>query len=460
VKLADLGPVRRAGQEILGGVYETAVAARQAVLSAEDLGSTQRWVRLRQARTALDAAVRGIRAVDPGFGRPLRWEGIAAVSATVPILYLAPCPAEGLGLLVQHGNVVPIAGLEPLTAAAARESLTRWRKLYGAVGSEAKTAGREMSLWERLLRRGQKDESADREAWKGELERTLGALWDMAMGPVVAVLRERSIARVVVIGCGELAGLPLHLAWSETGGSRHYAMSALVIQQAPSVRLLAEAQHLRPAKPQRVLAILDDREGEGFPAAAARAEQALQVHFGSRLLPVLKGAAATASAVSENLWQADIVYFLGHGRAARGEDEETTLALPSGEMLRLSEIETLRLNQRLWMIVACEGAHGGPLPPTEAHSIAGMLLQAGVGGVVAAPWVIDARFAVPVSLAAMGEIARGVEAAEALLTAQRRQAAGELAAIPGGPMLGRAVRRLPEDNPQNPALWALQYLGG
>ena len=450
VKLPALTALSISGDTRLAAEYRAALLRRSHAL-LEPGDQAQRASRVRKERANLAQLTEEIRKHDPAFGKPFYWPDIKQTSEARPLVYLGLGPEKAFGIVVHRSRTWLVPGITDVQG--------------------LRTAASRMNDGE--ASQPSQDDLPTR------YEASLGIIWSLLMSHVVAALKRQGLAKAILVPFGDLSHVPLHLAWHDQRDGRCFASEYIDFSFAPSAQVLAASRELlsivsSPGSQSRssasifdrpgtytgsVLAILDDRPDHGFPRQAEAAVTALKASFGGGLT-VLRGQSASLSVVRSSLEGATIVYFIGHGRGPATTGPECGLYLPSGELLRLGDLDELLLKHRLWVVVACEGARPDGSIVEEAMSFSGGLIQSGVAGVVAAPCVVDAAHAVPVSLSMMARIARGTEPSEALRAAQiaHARSAGSGSSI-WKPMLGIGDEVPARYRTSNPMLWGLQYFG-
>ncbi|WP_157848464.1 CHAT domain-containing protein [Streptomyces scopuliridis] len=261
------------------------------------------------------------------------------------------------------------------------------------------------------------------DAWRAQriLLRTLGWLWDVVAGPVLAALGPADSApgpelrptRLWWCPTGLLSLLPLHAAGHygpEAAGadgaprsvpdrfvcSYTTTLRALAAQTVPRDRTDARAGGRGETGPDgehgRMLAV-DQSDTPGLPPLPqARAEVRLLADRVPRTT-VLSGPRASRAAVLDTLRSHSFLHFSGHGSQDPTDSAGGALYCHDHRQagpLTVADISRLRLDRaRLAFLSACETARGAAGLPDEAVHLAGALQLAGFTHVVAAQWVVD-----------------------------------------------------------------------
>jgi CHAT domain-containing protein len=353
-----------------------------------------------EARAELDAVVAAVRTV-PGLDRFLArvaFPDVALAAIAQPLVYLAAAKRGGLALIVRAGGIVDTVFLAGLTQEAVR----------------------------RYVDQTQQPERS-RVAWYDALDEAAGWLWSAAVGPVLDALGE-AVAATLIPG-GLLGLLPLHAAWTvdqDTPTGRRYALDQLTLSYAPNARVLAATQAVAARMPgENLLAIVESSDAQGLRSSGTDPEFALLAlaeHWFDHVT-VLSGDHATSTAVRHLMTEHDVYQFSVHARSDLASPMDSALLLARGEALTVRDlqlIDTSPSGARLAVMSACESHRPGIDLPDEVVSLATGLLQSGVAGVVACPWVVGASVVALLTLR-FYELWKhdGLSPAEALRQAQR-----------------------------------------
>jgi CHAT domain-containing protein len=354
--------------------------------------------RLQAEFARLDRLIEAIQQYVPEFYRELSFADIRNAAAKAPIVYLADTSHGGFAVVVEHTGGLRAIFLDQLTSGAFQERLTAY---FGAYDKQRE----------------------DHFGW-------LQAIGDMAvwLGSVLHPLYSGfpRDAEIVLIPCGLLALLPLHMArWPDAGQptGHRYAIDEHNVRYAPSARaLLASTASGRQAGWGSLLAVDAPKPVTANPLPDSHREvRAATSPFPSRQTLILRHEQAARSDVLANLGRYQVLHFSCHGRARPDAPLGSFLAMANDEMLTLRDILDQPLQQaRLAILSACETGFPGAELPDEAISLPSALMQAGVDGVAASLWSV-ADASTMMIMVRFYELWRGQKMAphEALFAAQR-----------------------------------------
>jgi CHAT domain-containing protein len=325
---------------------------------------------IRDARRDLDAVIEQIQAV-PGFEdflAPPTFEDVAAAAAQRPLVYVTPASPGGIALIVRSRDVAHVP-LPALTVDAVRDRVAPYLEAYRAYGADRK---------------------AGRDGWNAALDDITAWLWDAAMAPVLAELKD---SRELVLVAGGLLGLlPLHAAWTEDAGTptgRRYAIDAAAISYAPNARALgAAARAATDMQATRLLAIVDPQPVAAPALSFAPAEGAVAAAAFQGAATVLPGGEATVMAFNREAPKTDVLHLACHGLADLERPLESGLLLAGNQWVTLRDLLGMELDVRLAVLSACETSLPGTELPDEVVALPTGLLQAGVAGVIASQWAV------------------------------------------------------------------------
>jgi CHAT domain-containing protein/tetratricopeptide (TPR) repeat protein len=352
---------------------------------------------IRQAHADLDAAVKAVHQVPgyAGFLMPTSFEQIQQAMQDTPLVYLAATPAGGLALVVSpptrneadggesEPRLVPPANITPLwlkdlTAKALGDRL---------VGEDEAGLGGYLGAYMRW-----KADNGDRDAWLTALDETTRWLWDTLMGPLTQTITDLGSVRAILIPQGALGLLPLHAAWREdptTPSKRHYAMDTITFTYIPNARAFAAAQEGATRAADALLAI-----DNPLPVRNPLKTAGYEVEVACAFLPhhqLMRNEQAVLKDVRDALPTCAVLHFNGHGYANLVEPLESGLVMANEQMLTLRDLLNMRLTAaRVVVLSACETAVAGVDVPDEVIGLPTGLLQAGVTGVIASLWKVEA----------------------------------------------------------------------
>ncbi|WP_437521387.1 CHAT domain-containing protein [Sorangium sp. So ce726] len=345
---------------------------------------------LRAARVELHATVEAIRAAPGGasfLARPSLEALSAALEPGVPVIYLATTWMGGIALVVSDVagalDVTPL-WLDSLSTPALVEMLRGSR--------DEPTPGSWLGDYMQWQQRP--DDPHARGAWHERIERTARALWDMAMGPLVGLLKERfpESERAVLVPNGLLALLPLHAAWTdEDGDRRRWALDAMAFHYAPSLRTLAHARDLAGTSGQTKLLVVDEpRPTSASPLPNSRYEvDAAAARFAEGDVTRMAGELCRRDDVLAAIADAQVCHFSCHGKNDWSNPLQSGLLMADDELLTVKDLLALRGRQaRLAVLSACETGIVGTEVPDEVVALPAAFLQAGFACAVASLWSV------------------------------------------------------------------------
>jgi CHAT domain-containing protein len=329
------------------------------------------------AYTDLDDSVDNIRCHVSDFMSTPTFDQIkTAVRLGKPLIYLAVSPSGSIALIVTPTTIHPLH--TSLTDDDLREHI------YGPPGD----MGWDSYLGAYALWRS----SPSPNAWRAVLDDTTNWLWDSLMAPLVQTLADLDIHHATLIPQGWLGLLPLHAAWTETGGDRHYARDEVCFTYAPNARALSAARQTADrVSADRIFAVYEPQPVSANPLPNSNQEVfAACDHFQQDRCKILTGEAATEAAVRDQLPNHAVLHFSCHGLAGFNKPLDGGLLMSHDNMLTLRKILSLRIeNVRLAVLSACETGVPGIDLPDEVIGLPTGLLQAGVAGVVGSLWAVN-----------------------------------------------------------------------
>lgn len=351
------------------------------------------------ARSALSAAINSIRAL-PSFEGFLQRPSLPDILGRVahhsasPLLYLTATRWGGLGLLVFPASqrIEPI-WLDGLGASALNELL------LGRAGAEPEPRLRWFDAYQSWhAGANDQDRAATSKHFADAIEQLSAALWDRAIGPVLAAVREHSANELTIVPSGLLGQLPLHAAsfadaTASTG--RRYALDLLSMSYAASAGVRAHCLEYLSAQrddarlgdtlvvkePSPVsAAALPGAEVEAFAAAGAVNGQAV----------VVAGPDATQQRVLQEIAAASVTHFCCHGRYDAISPLNSGLLMSNDELLSVRDLLGAPIGRSsLAVLSACESGMAGIELPNEFVGLPSALIQAGFAAVIASHWAIN-----------------------------------------------------------------------
>ncbi|HEU0300859.1 MAG TPA: CHAT domain-containing protein, partial [Longimicrobium sp.] len=228
-----------------------------------------------------------------------------------------------------------------------------------------------------------------------EVRAALSALYDWLVRPVAARLGKAETP-VVVIADGEIAAVPFPALFDARRG--RYLLQDHPLRFAVSLR---DARRPPPSRTDidGVLLVADpafDRREHPLldPLPHARAEvRAIAPGYANQT--VLEGRTATRAALESALSRSGVAHFAGHAVFDDDRPERSHLVLaatgePGTGRITAAELAALDLRHvRLVVLSACRSVRGGRNRAGGYTGLAGSLLAAGAGGIVASTWDVD-----------------------------------------------------------------------
>jgi CHAT domain-containing protein len=397
---ADLEAVRQINPDLVVR-YDTAAAAIRLQESAErrngfDRNQPQsspedRRNQAIQARQALQASIADIRQI-PGYETFLALPTFADIVATLhpgqPLIYLVPTPNGSLALAVslppsQQGSRAEGEGQPAPQAAAIWLNNFTETDLRNLLVNDTNTG------WFNAYQ----NQTQDRAAWFAAIDRTLNALWQPVLVPILGHLSQAKCPAATLIPAGLFSLLPLHAAWTVNAqGQRRYACDFIQFTYAPNALALGAARQVAHHTPaQKLLAINEPFpvSASDLPSASAETVKAVSAFAGSGNFKILQHEAATPAAVLAALPSYPVAHFSCHGSANFRIPLDSGLLMANDAVLSLRALLDLKLTGlRLAILSACETGIPGTDLPDEVVSLPTGLLQAGAAGVVASLWSV------------------------------------------------------------------------
>jgi CHAT domain-containing protein len=274
----------------------------------------------------------------------------------------------------------------------------------------------------RLLLDAYRARSTARSVWLGAVDAIGRWAHDAVLGPVLDELTRLGLDRagaLTLVPSGQLAMLPLHVAWRPAPGGRHYALDRMAISYTPSAQALST-----PEQPTVRTALVVD---EPLPVNASRlpwswVERDAVTRSVDRTT-VLSGADAASAAVLGQLRHHDLVHLSCHGFGRPDSPLDSALLMAGDESLTLREVLGLdpagTNGPRLVVLSACETDQAGRDLPDEVVSFPTGLLQAGCAGVIATQWSVSSVATALLVAKFYHRFINGTDPARALCEAQR-----------------------------------------
>jgi CHAT domain-containing protein/tetratricopeptide (TPR) repeat protein len=322
---------------------------------------------------------------------------IFRAAGTRPLVYLSPADEGGVALVV-----------DPVHASV--------RTVY-LPGATADAVERRV----RLLVAGYRARSHDPSAWLGTLDAIGRWAHTAVLGPVLAELTRSGLDRagaLTLVSAGQLAMLPLHIAWEPVSGVRRYAQDRMAISYAPSAQALWAPDDTMVGR----ALVVDEPAPVNAPRLPWSWVERTAVEAAVGQTTLLRGAGATRASVLGQLRHHDLVHLSCHGIGHPDAPLDSALLMASNESLTLRDIIELDPAEstapRLIVLSACESDQAGRNLPDEVVSFPTGLLQAGCRGVIATQWSVSS-VATALLVTAFYHRWSGGNPARALCSAQR-----------------------------------------
>ncbi|WBB80613.1 CHAT domain-containing protein [Micromonospora sp. WMMD882] len=379
------------------------------------------------------AVVARIRALPPTaalprpdrFLRPTSWTELRATvgDRTVVVVTVSHLRADAL---VISGGTVRAVALPALT----EERLTAEVGAYLRLDGDGAAPGRDIV-------RSRVDPAGPA---------TLAWLWDAVAEPVLDALGHRPevdvAPRLWWCPTGLLSLLPLHAA-GRHDGSGCSVLDRVVSSYVPTLRALGTAPAADTSRPDdgdgMLVVALPDTPGQPSLPAVERERRMLAALLArSAGSEILSGPAATRAAVDRALTRHRRAHVSCHGTQDLADPSRGGLLLHDG-LLAVGDLVAADRPAGDWIfLAACKTATGGLGAVDEAITLSAALSYAGWRHVIGTLWTVDDTTAARV----------------AELVYQTYRPDGPVDADTGARALHRALRRLRDERPDRPGLWA------
>jgi CHAT domain-containing protein len=204
--------------------------------------------------------------------------------------------------------------------------------------------------------------------------------------PVTNGLLPRNVGRIGLVLDPQLQAVPwVLLPWSAAADARVVDVAATAF--CPSISSCGMPAARAPAGVVKVAALFAGDAGAGLPALPGARDEAERVarYYGASAVD-----RATPRAFSEALKNADILHFAGHAAPDERDPGQSALLLATAafqvEPARLSGLIDGRVRTQVVVLSACRTSSATPRRGEGAMGIAGELLRAGAGHVIATQW--------------------------------------------------------------------------
>jgi len=229
-------------------------------------------------------------------------------------------------------------------------------------------------------------------ATKDSIEATGRALWDSFVGRLAQRIDGLHASRAVLLPQSGLGLLPVHAAWHETSGERHYLADDVTISYAPSAYALNVSGHRDPAAATSSAAVVagvsHSRLFGDLPGVAVEIERVAAL-LGVDAVPEPQ---VTPTELLRSSGPTRYLHLACHGRFSWNSDPlDSALYLADDEPLTLADvIGRFDLSARLVTLSACEsGVVEFERTPDEFFGLTAGFMQAGAAGVLSSLWRVD-----------------------------------------------------------------------
>lgn len=207
---------------------------------------------------------------------------------------------------------------------------------------------------------------------------------DRLVAPLSVFIRQPA-RRIVLVPCGLLAVLPVHLLWTKHGGTRRLVDELAVITALSGRHAVVNPEVARPVAP--IVIVSDPQQNLRF----TRDEQAgISMSFPGASL--LAGPEASIAGVRGAVVNAGGIHLACHGRQDAVSPLSTGLELADARLTvaqLLAEHPPLFSAARLVVMSACESALVDPGAPDEALGLPAAMSYAGGSAVIGSLWQVD-----------------------------------------------------------------------
>jgi hypothetical protein len=209
-------------------------------------------------------------------------------------------------------------------------------------------------------------------------------------------------SRIVLVPCGLLGVLPVHLLWTVPGGTRCLVDELPVIVALSGCHAVVTAGAARPVTPMVIVS--DPQQNLHF---AQDEEAVISVWYPDASL--LTGQEASIACVRRAVANAGGIHLACHGKQEAASPLTTGLELADGRLTvaqLLAEHPPLFSAARLLVMSACESATIDPGAPDEALGLPAAMSYAGASAVIGSLWRVDDA-ATAIFMASLYERLRG-----------------------------------------------------
>jgi CHAT domain-containing protein len=253
-------------------------------------------------------------------------------------------------------------------------------------------------------------------------------------------------------GWGALADAPISAAIAARADLDHIETVAHV----PSLAYLSAGQRAAAGRAGGFLGVGYETTGRDLPRLVNVREEVRLVSARYSSAIILLGAQATRGEVLRQLSQVRALHFAGHAVGGGTQPSAARLVVAGGAgqdgYLATSDLRNADLSRlEVAVLLACEAAAGGSFGSAQP-SIATAFLDGGAGAVIGSSQLLDDRAGPQLAAEIHEQLARGTQAAAAVLDIQRKargavrpfdDGRGQLLVFDGRGVLAKPMRRHP-----------------
>jgi CHAT domain-containing protein len=230
--------------------------------------------------------------------------------------------------------------------------------------------------------------------WQETLDEITNHLWNYFIEPIDTSLKELHAKRILLLPHGMLRLLPLHAAWHEVDGDRHYLIDDYIVNYAPSIAILKASQRRAKRSVEHNALVVGVGTYERFPPLSHAIIEAKAIGSLLGTTPLLDHE-ATCEAVISGSSNASYVHLACHGEFAWNKDLlSSALYLFDDTPLTLADIIG-KLNLKSVQLVtlsACESGMTDLKNSSEEYiGLPAAFIEAGAAAIVSSLWAVEER---------------------------------------------------------------------
>ena len=385
---ADLSVIKQIAPTVYENYWAAAALSQSLEVQERAEGDSERKIGLpdlreqaQRSQKLLRQSISEVRKI-PGHENFLSLPTFTDIQETIqplqPLVYLVATSTGGLGIIVSKSETDEIS-----TQVLFLNDFSN-TVLKDLVASDSSNS------WLTNYQRYRQDPDAHYQKWLQTIERVSNALWEPLMRPVVERLQAQRATQAVLIPCGLLGFLPLHIARTpdeERSLGYRYAMDNIQFTYSPNAMSLKAARYTCQQTNHHNSMLAISNPSKDLEYSDLEVEAAISQFNRSS---ILKHEAATRAAVLSALPNHAVLHFSCHGQLSLDDPLESHLAMSGQESLTLRDFFNARLQDvRLAVLSACETALPDARLPDEVIGLPNGILQAGAAGVAASLWLVN-----------------------------------------------------------------------